>query len=374
MDFYNLKSIIAAQKRTIPMRAPTESFQVATIPERAYIEPTFSKQEFETEKPAVILVSAVGATGKSTLARVLSSQIGLPLLDLAKHDPVGDHTVTGLLTSAFAVEDLSTVFDAVRKGTFGAIIDGLDEGRSKTTEKAFHAFLEDIGRLCAGAANTSFVLLGRTQVLEECWIYLTDKKVDVGLILISPFGLDSARQYIDKFTDGLASPQANQYRAVRDAILNKLVAAFKGGTSPADESYLSFIGYPPVLDAIATLLQNVQNYHRVSEQLERPEENDVETHLLYRIASYILTREKEQKVIPNISSPARGRNAGPQTRSQSLPCGVRATRAVHPLGGALPLGAANASGADLRTEYQPTIRGTPCGLALGAPLYRRTAV
>jgi hypothetical protein len=303
MNFYNLKSIVAAHKKSLPMRQSTESFCLAPKRGHPYIEPTFAKVEFETEKPAVILISAVGATGKSTLAQVLSNQTGLPLLDLGKHKPVGDNTLTGLLTSAFRVEDLSNVFEGIGKGTYGVIIDGVDEGRSKTTEKAFEAFLDDIVRLCASPGNTSFVLLGRTQVLEDCWVYLTVKGTSTGLITILPFGLDRAREYIDAFTGGLNSSYSAQYREARDAILSMLGAAFSDNPTAGDETFLAFIGYPPVLDAIVTLLNEEQNYHRVLGELQRPDSKDVEINLLNRIASYILRREKQEKVLPNIVEP-----------------------------------------------------------------------
>jgi hypothetical protein len=183
------------------------------------------------------------------------------------------------------------------------IIDGIDEGRSKTNEKAFEAFLDDIVRLCAGSEGTSFVLLGRTQILEDCWLYLEDKGVSTGLVNISPFDLDGAREYIDAFTDGQTSSHAAEYIEVRDGILNGLGAAFGDSATGTDEAFLSFIGYPPVLDAIATLLREEQNYHRIKGELQDTDLNDVEIKLLHRIVSYILRREKEQKVIPNIVSP-----------------------------------------------------------------------
>jgi len=303
MNFYNLKSIVAGQKGTFPMRESTESFCLAPKREQPYIEPTFTKVEFEAERPAVILISAVAVTGKSTLAQVLSNQTGLPLLDLGKHKPVGDNTLTGLLTHAFHVEDLSKVFEGIGKGTYGVIIDGVDEGRSKTTEKAFEAFLDDIVRLCKQATNPSFVLLGRTQILEDCWFYLADKGTPTGLISILPFSLDRAREYIDAFTGGMNSGHAVEYRNARDTILNLLGAAFGDNTAHGGETFLSFIGYPPVLDAIVTLLKEEQNYHRILTDLESLDKIDVEINLLYRIVSYILRREKEQKVLPNIVEP-----------------------------------------------------------------------
>ena len=282
------------------MKAVTDSFAVAPVRDAPYIEPSFTKNEFNVEKPQVLLISAVGATGKSTLAQALSSRLNLPLLSLGRHKPVGDNTLTGLLTTSFPVDQLSAIFQSIGSGEFGIIIDGIDEGRSKTTEQAFQAFLDDIARLCTGAASPSFVLLGRTQILEECWIYLEDKGISTGLLTIDPFSLDQARSYIDNFTNGLKSPQASQYSETRDLILNKLSSAFSAADAAPEGNFLSFIGYPPVLDAIVTLLDTEQNYHRLKEQLAHSASQNIEIELLLKIADYILARERDEKVVPNI--------------------------------------------------------------------------
>ncbi len=301
LTYYNLKSIIAAQKKSsFTMRAESDSFRIAPKRQQPYIEPSFNKELFEAERPPVILVSAVGATGKTTLAEMLSAETGLPLLNLARHKPVGDNTLTGVLTSAFRLEDLSGVFEAIVNGSFGLIIDGLDEGRSKTTSQAFEAFLDDIIRLCGGDSATSFVLLGRSQSVEDCWSYLTGKGVETGVVTIAPFDLDSAREYIDAFTGGPTSSHAREYCEVRDDILKMLGAAFVDRGQNPSEEFLSFIGYPPVLDAIVTLLSGDANYYKIKSQLDGNNSQNVETSLLHRIAFYILQREKNQKVVPNI--------------------------------------------------------------------------
>lgn len=302
MNYYNLKAMVAATKSRFTLASPTESFFV--VPERInpYIEPSFEKVEYETERPAVILVSAVGVTGKTALAKVLSRDIGLPLLDLAKHKPVADYTLTGLLHDTFQNSDASDIFLSIATGTYGVIIDAVDEGRSKTTDKGFDAFLDDIARLCVGTRNTSFVLLGRPRILEDCWLYLTEKGTPTGLITISPFDLPDARKYIDAFTES-PDPYQAQYDDARDKILNVLGTAFAGETEAREKDFLSFIGYPPVLDSIVTLLGEEQNYHKLSEELQGQGSEDVEIRLLQRIADYILRREKEQKVVPNILKP-----------------------------------------------------------------------
>jgi len=306
LDFYALKSIVASQKVSFPMKAPTESFCLAEKRTQPYIEPSFDKVEFQQEKPAILLVSAVAVTGKSTLAQVLSNHTGLPVLDLGKHKPVGADTLTGLLTNGYQVGDLSRLLEAISKGSYGVIIDGVDEGRSKTTEEAFDAFLDDLAQRCAGATHTSFVLLGRTQVLEHCWLYLTLKNVTTGLVTIRPFNLEEARQYIDAFTAGSDSSHPVEYANARDTILKMLSAAFGDRPAQGDQTFLSFVGYPPVLDAIATLLREEKNYYKMLADLECADSADLEIDLLYRVVSYILRREKQQKVLPNIVQPLIG--------------------------------------------------------------------
>lgn len=303
MKYYDLRAMLSSGKQVFTVTDPSPSFQVANVRGRPYVEPMFEKAIFETERPAVILISAVGASGKTALARRLSSDVGLPLLDLGLHKPVGDNTLTGLLTHSFDVQDISNVFGGLGTGNYGVIIDGVDEGRSKTTEKAFEAFLDDLIKLSKKATATTFVLLGRTHILDESWVYLTDKGISAALISISPFNLEQAAEYIDTFTGAANSAYADQYSTARNVILEKLGTAFADHTTAKSQDFLSFIGYPPVLDAIVALLREERNYHKLLEALSDPEAGNVEIALLDRIARYILNREREEKVIPNIIKP-----------------------------------------------------------------------
>ncbi|EXI67368.1 MAG: hypothetical protein AW07_04526 [Candidatus Accumulibacter sp. SK-11] len=303
MKYYDLRALLSSGKQVFTVTDPSPSFQVANVGDRPYIEPMFEKAIFETERPTIILVSAVGASGKTALARRISNDLRLPLLDLGLHKPVGDNTLTGLLTHSFDVQDISNVFGGLGTGNYGVIIDGVDEGRSKTTEKAFEAFLDDVIKLSKKAKATTFVLLGRTQILDESWVYLTDKGISAALISISPFNLEQARHYIDTFTGAAESAYANQYTTARNIILEKLGTAFADHTAAKSQDFLSFIGYPPVLDAIVALLKEERNYHKLLEALSDPGGGNVEVALLDRIARYILNREREEKVIPNIIKP-----------------------------------------------------------------------
>ena len=297
MNYSLFKSIVKSRKTPIPLDNPTASFFMAEGHPESYVEPDFTKLEFSTEKPPLILVSAVGASGKTTTAHALSSDVHLPILDLAKHKPVADHTLTGILTSVYSIAELSGVFRGLNNGSHGVIIDGMDEGRSKTTEKAFQAFLDDLVKLSKTASSTSLILFGRSQVLFDAWAYLDDQEIDVGLIQLDPFNLIQARTYIANKVPNVNRRQSANFEQVRDDILEKLGAVFKmrrsGGT---DKKFLEFIGYPPVLDAISTLLREQKNYHNISTQLLQ--RHTTETQLVIRICDYLANREHEEKTKP----------------------------------------------------------------------------
>lgn len=296
MNYNDLRSTISSSKSNYPMQAPSASFHTVPVLSRPYIPPTFSKLDFGTEKPRFLLISAVGASGKSALANKLSEDIGIPILDLGAHPPVADNTLTGLLTTSFALEHLSAILSGLRMGAYGVIIDGIDEGRSKVNEQAFNAFLDDLIRLSAGSDKTTFVLLGRTQALIDCWVYLEESGVPVGLASIDPFSKERAIEYIDTFSDPPASGQRALYESTRGLILSTLENAFSGPGS----NYLGFIGYPPVLDAISTLLKIERSYFKVGEDLQGRSANEVEAGLLWKISSYLLVRERQDKIIPNV--------------------------------------------------------------------------
>jgi hypothetical protein len=294
LNYNDLKSIAGSKKTIFKMSSPAKSFYVVSMQQRPYIEPSFTKQVFKEENPRFLLINAVGASGKSALAIKLSADTGMPMLDLGGHPPVADNTLTGLLTTCFPIEQLSAILTSLKSGTFGVIIDGIDEGRSKVNEPAFNAFLEDLIKLSAGSPKTSLVLLGRTQALIDCWVYLEERNISVGLASIEPFEQQQAVHYIDTFANPPVMGQRAHYDDTRDFILSRLASAFPG----EDPKYLSFIGYPPVLDAIATLLREEKNYFKLSQDLAGS--NEVESNLLYKIASYVLDRERLAKILPNV--------------------------------------------------------------------------
>ena len=302
MQYNMLKSIIASRKTSVPLTTDHASFFVQRTRVSPYIEPGFSKIDFPNEKPSILLVSAIGASGKTTAAHALSYDTGLPVLDLAKHKAVGDNTLTGILTTAYSVDVIGAVLEGIQSGTHGVIVDGIDEGRSKTTEQAFEAFLDDVIQRSLGSAATTIVLFGRSQVVFNTWFYLADNGADVGMLQLDPFSLQQATQYIDSRVANAVTGHHDTYAEARDTVLARLSSAFSATTFQDKESkdpFLAFIGYPPVLDAVATLLRTEHNYHRVARELAVETTGQLETVLLIRIADYLLDRDYREKALPN---------------------------------------------------------------------------
>ena len=304
MHYNMLKSIVHSQKDTIELSNPSHSFFIKPERVNPYIDPAFSKVEFPRERPSILLVSAVGASGKTTTAHALSFDTQLPILDLAKHKAVGDNTLTGVLTNSYATDTIGQVLQGLRMGTHGVIIDGIDEGRSKTTGQGFEAFLDDLMKLSRDSATTTIVIFGRNPVLFSTWCYLVENDADVGMVQIDPFTQKQAEAYIDSHLVGtLVSGQRESYEQARDALLAKLNAAFLPDTRyderVSKSVFLSFIGYPPVLDAIVTLLRKERNYHRLQNSLNNRSEGNLEAGLLVDISDYLLDRERDEKAVPN---------------------------------------------------------------------------
>lgn len=100
-----------------------------------FVEPFFSLQSGSLEeKIDMLLISAVGAAGKTQLSEYLSLQTGAPILDLAKHEPVGGYSFTGLLSRRYNYQE---ILSRIKEGKQLIIIDGLDEGLMKVTRDAF---------------------------------------------------------------------------------------------------------------------------------------------------------------------------------------------------------------------------------------------
>lgn len=263
-----------------------------------YVEPIFSLQSTNStsfDNATIVLISAAGATGKTCLTEKLSSDLGIPIFDLSKHDPVASNSLTGLLFNSMELSDFTDYSQKLQTGKASMIIDALDEGYIKTTVDGFYAFLDNIVKIAVSAQGTPFVLLGRTNIVELATLYLEEQGVKVAFLQIEPFTIDSAKIFIDKRVESEAKERfVEQYRAVRDYIIDAIGGFFKNQSEINRKQYLQFIGYAPVLLAISTLLNKNNNYHALLEDLKLNNRQNIK--LVIDIIEEILKRDKEDKI------------------------------------------------------------------------------
>jgi hypothetical protein len=238
------------------------------------INTEYSKQGDEETCP-ILLVSAPGAVGKSTLAREIAHATGAVYIDLAEADPVGGNTLSGGLVKSGIYNDWQNQSTAV-------LIDGLDEARFRVTQQSFEAFLSDVAELAANRAVPT-VLFGRTGAIQDTWLLLDAAKVAV--FEIGYYGPDASIEFSEAQLRALR-PSTQHADAERRAIALLLEKLRTQTESDGDR----FAGYAPVLRAVAERVAGVGNASALSAEIEKGERPVT----LQTVVSAIAERERSK--------------------------------------------------------------------------------
>lgn len=236
----------------------------------------------------VILVSARGAAGKSRTAVELAERTRAPLWRLEADDAVGRAALPlNLNTYMSSVDALSDLQNLPRRPAL--FIDSLDEARSRVSTQSWEEFLNSVSD--AASRGLQIILFGRDRTLEDVWLKLADAGRAIAWLEVSHFHKEAQRAYIDsraKEVDKSAAIDTtdNHYREAREALITALSRALDS------ESAETFVGYPPVLDAVATFLIYEQNHFKVAQDFSFPTAGPRPLEVLRRILKDLLVREQ----------------------------------------------------------------------------------
>jgi len=230
----------------------------------------------DPQQTPVILVSAPGAVGKSTLARQIASTTGATYVDLSESDPVGGNTLSGGLVKA-------GLFDDWRNGQASVLLDGLDEARLRVTQEAFEAFLRDVAEMSVGRGVPT-VLFGRTGAIQDAWLVLIDR-VPVSVLEIGYYGPDDALDFA--FGCVAAATPDSPHHAVARRALELLLEGLRRDTDGDGDR---FAGYAPVLQAVADRVAQDGNPSALVALIEKGEQPVT----LRTVVSAILLREQQK--------------------------------------------------------------------------------
>lgn len=274
------------------------SFTIEKEIQSCYEEPFLSIQEGDLQGAQILLVSCPGAVGKTAFSSYLSQKYGMPILDLAKHPAVGAGTVTSIFADTSL--DLNTTKEYLHDGRSTIIVDALDEGLLKVSTDGFEAFMDDIVKLSrpCGDDVMPFIMTGRYGAIFEAAKHLEKNQIKYCWMQIEPFTIAQAKSFIDKRL-GKQMVYAAKYKEARDLVINSIECFFKKQSDSENKNYKNFIGYAPVLIAIARIFDSQKNYQEIINDINKPgSKKNVD--LLLSLISEILDRERNAKVIPEL--------------------------------------------------------------------------
>lgn len=226
---------------------------------------------------SIILVSAPGAVGKTTLARQIAAETGAVYIDLAKADPVGGNTISGGLAK-------SGLFDSWQSEQTTLLIDGLDEARLRVTQEAFEAFLVDLAELTTGRRIPA-ALFGRTGAIQDSWGPLQEQRASFGILEI---GFYDERASIDFAISYLRTKRPNNPH--QDVAVNAIGLLLSRLRDEASSDGDRFAGYAPVLQAVVERVIAEENPSSLIAQIEKGERPVT----LQTVVSAILDRERSK--------------------------------------------------------------------------------
>lgn len=246
------------------------TFKEAPLTESSELDARVSPQQ-----SSIILVSAPGAVGKSTLARQIACETGSVYVDLARTDPVGGNAVSGGLVKA-------GIYSEWQSQSTALLIDGLDEARLRVTQEAFEAFINDIAHIANGRSVPT-VLFGRTGSVQDAWLMLSNANTGFSVLEIGYYDLEASVDFADARVREKCTN--DQHASVRRRAVRSLLERLRAETSNDGDR---FGGYAPVLQAVADRVAKETNPAALISQVE----SGAQPVTLQTVVSAILERER----------------------------------------------------------------------------------
>lgn len=304
---------------------PDEKFQASPVAGLSYVRaanPTFVEptlqvlKAVEAGQTSVVVVSAPGAVGKSTMAAELALKKRALMWDLAKFQ-VGSKMFSGIIFDAYGNEAMG-VQKRFGEGGFFFVFDAMDEAQVRAGSQNFNAFLDDlVEALKEPRPRPTLAILARTDTADWINAVLEEAGVPLARYQIEYFNQPQAFEFIDKQLDArrrkdekqpLHQQQAKPYAEARRALFSLIYKVFGVPEDGAwvDTRVRDFLGYAPVLEALTHYL-DVSNYKHFMQELgEESTDGRDSWQFLTEVLSRLLAREQKK-----ITDAVRGKLEGP---------------------------------------------------------------
>lgn len=259
-----------------------------------YIPPSFNDvktdKKMSTLAPKFILFSAPGATGKSSLAKYIAHKYDALYWNLSKVK-IGTNSFAGSILNAVGAVNYSEFIGNLNTGDVLLVIDAFDEAEIISGRKMLNSFIIDISNSLTNHQLPSVFLLARTETAQYIASFCAEMSIPVAHYEIGFFNEHAAKDFVVKSVAGKNAPSkpdidcADSYY---DVIKRNIT----------DDECASFLGYAPVLEAIATHIKTTPNRQKMISELSTQKDC---VSIIMNIMDDLLMREQAEKACPAFS-------------------------------------------------------------------------
>jgi hypothetical protein len=269
-----------------PIPLSNNAHRAVIMPE---YDPSFLKPSLKliekshlTEVP-LIIISAPGAVGKTALASYISACKECYLWDLSNLK-LGDNSFVGTIAQCFDPGKLAGILESLKNGNMCFVIDAFDEAEILSGWHRVEDFLTELWNYVKESPNFTLVLLARSETAQLMALYLDDVELEMQpyiMLEIDYFQYEESKNFISLQVQRIAKEKNQEEIAKRhaqhigpfneavDSVFSSIYEAFSVKAESAWESKVlrSFLGYAPVLQAIATYVSSFSNYQEVQKRI-----------------------------------------------------------------------------------------------------------
>ncbi len=276
------------------------------VPQGSIYESGSSKLSADWDTP-VIIISAPGAVGKSALAKELSSTSSFPLWDLSRIK-IADGTFPGTIVNSFGAESLSYIMEGLRQGKQGFILDAFDEAEMTSGSDQVNNFVSSIWKRVKNVRNPCIVLLARGETAEYLKLIIeseSNRKKAYSVFEIDYFNYEKSKEFTKLYGSSKSEKVKDHEGPFEDSVDKIFESIYEAFGFPKDKAwnnstFRSFLGYAPVLQAIATYLASFDNFLEAQQSVEDGFLESGDFNVASKIMNDLILREKNDKVLPPV--------------------------------------------------------------------------
>jgi len=261
--------------------------------------------------PPFIIISAPGAVGKTALAKHIAAQKNYVLWDLGRLK-LGDNSFVGTVAVCFGAECLPEILKSLNDGSVGFIFDAFDEAEILSGWQRIQDFLDEMISYTQKTPHVCLVLLARSETASLLSYYIEEKRARCQLLEIGYFPEVESRKFVRLQAEHIArqgrvpglTDRLTQHKGpfddALDAVFSSIYTAFSVSPSDAWSQPVirSFLGYAPVLQAVATYVSEFTNFQDVRKRIGEGALKADGLSVASSIMKDLLSREQSKVVDP----------------------------------------------------------------------------